>query len=202
MDHELKSSNVAPSCKEGIKNLLCFYVSYVKVRENLESAIAKYKIEHPVCNDSQSKLWTETGVFCWPTLLILSPDARPLLVLIGEKVKDKLFAFVKVALEYFNQDGRVKFDGGSLHQPDDLKSDREPTKPLDRLSFPGKVAAHGTKLFVADSGNNRVLAVGRDTGLVEQGKFVIFRDDDIVGFSFLNYLFNTWDHAWHSDNLL
>ncbi|KAK7040808.1 NHL repeat-containing protein 2 [Halocaridina rubra] len=43
-----------------------------RVSANIEAAIQKYDIHHPVVNDSQAKLWKHLGISCWPTLLILA----------------------------------------------------------------------------------------------------------------------------------
>ena len=52
-----------------------------KKTSNIKHAIARYGIKHPVVNDSDSKLWEEWNIHCWPTLVLLGPNLQVSLLL-------------------------------------------------------------------------------------------------------------------------
>lgn len=42
-----------------------------KDSKNIQSAVQRYQITHPVVNDPNSSMWMDLKIKCWPTLLIL-----------------------------------------------------------------------------------------------------------------------------------
>ena len=50
----------------------------------LRQAVIRYEIKHAVLNDNEFKFWGSMGVNCWPTIMIFSPDAKPLFKATGE----------------------------------------------------------------------------------------------------------------------
>lgn len=38
---------------------------------NVEAAVKRYEITHPVVNDHDDHLWTALGICCWPTLAVI-----------------------------------------------------------------------------------------------------------------------------------
>ncbi|XP_042232801.1 NHL repeat-containing protein 2-like isoform X2 [Homarus americanus] len=127
-------------------------------------------------------MWTELGIACWPTLLILGPDASPLFVLVGEGHSDRLQLYVDTAVRYFSSSGR-------------LSKTAVPLAPLKHyqatgslLLYPGKVAVHPGGLIVSDSGHNKILltdfegSVTKVIGSGEQG----FTDGSFAVASFNN----------------
>ena len=42
----------------------------------LRAAILRYDIRHPVCNDKEFELWSENGVNCWPTVIVIGPHGK------------------------------------------------------------------------------------------------------------------------------
>lgn len=38
---------------------------------NVEAAVKRYEITHPVVNDANETMWTELGICCWPTVCII-----------------------------------------------------------------------------------------------------------------------------------
>ena len=77
-----------------------------KSSTNILSAVLRYDIRHPVVNDSEAKLWHTLSVQCWPTLVVVSPEGKILLSLIGEGHRDTLLQFVGSALNFYKQKGR------------------------------------------------------------------------------------------------
>lgn len=122
-----------------------------KSEAQVEHAIHRYNIEHPICNDKSLSLWNNLGVTCWPTLLLLSPSGAPIHVFIGEGHTAFLFEFVQTAIKYFKDLGELK-EGRiprSIHGKAGGSS----------LKYPGKLALYKQYLAISDSGNNRVVIV-------------------------------------------
>ncbi len=71
--------------------------------DSVASACARHDIRHPVVNDSGAVWWREMDIACWPTLVVLDPSARPVLVLVGEGHGQVLQRFVRVALEQYDK---------------------------------------------------------------------------------------------------
>uniref|UniRef100_A0A4W3I6Z9 NHL repeat containing 2 n=1 Tax=Callorhinchus milii TaxID=7868 RepID=A0A4W3I6Z9_CALMI len=132
-----------------------------KLLQNIQNAVLRYNITHPVVNDADAKLWHELNVTCWPTLIILGPRGNILFTLIGEGQKEKLFSFISVTLKYYKEKGEI-----SDH---DIKSklyrDSLPPSPL---LFPGKIAVDnsGDRLAIADSGHHRILITKKNGGIL------------------------------------
>lgn len=55
-----------------------------KVSSNIENAVKRYGITHPVVNDSEALMWNEMGIQCWPTIVVVGPDGRILQTFIGK----------------------------------------------------------------------------------------------------------------------
>ncbi|XP_030382809.1 NHL repeat-containing protein 2 [Scaptodrosophila lebanonensis] len=127
---------------------------------NILSASLRYGITHPILNDYRSKLWRAIGIRCWPSMLVLSPNGNPMLLLMGEGHQKFLQEFIGVALAHF--DRKQKIDHCSL--PLQISSD---LRPASNLRFPSKIARSPQGRYaVADAGNNRVV-VFSDCGVVE-----------------------------------
>ena len=77
-----------------------------KSSTNILSAVLRYDIKHPVVNDSEAKLWHTLSVQCWPTLVVVGPEGKILLSLVGEGHRDILLQFVGSALKFFKQKGK------------------------------------------------------------------------------------------------
>jgi len=56
-----------------------------RLNSNIENAVCKYGITHPVVNDSEAVMWRELGIQCWPTVVIISPTGQLLAQFIGMK---------------------------------------------------------------------------------------------------------------------
>ncbi|XP_064177316.1 NHL repeat-containing protein 2 isoform X1 [Anguilla rostrata] len=125
-----------------------------KVLRNVESAVLRYDITHPVVNDGEARLWQELEVSCWPTLAILGPRGNLLFSLVGEGHRERLFLFAAAALKHYGTKGELRDrDIGIRLYRDSL--------PPSILSFPGKVTVDrsGKSLVVADTGHHRVLVL-------------------------------------------
>ncbi|XP_073774669.1 NHL repeat-containing protein 2 isoform X2 [Danio rerio] len=131
-----------------------------KVLQNVQSAVLRYDINHPVVNDSDARLWQELEVSCWPTLLLLGPRGNLLFSLVGEGHREHLFLFTAAALKHYREQGLLKDHNVGIKLYRD-------SLPPSILSFPGKIAIDpsGKQLAIADTGHHRVLVVS-NTGQV------------------------------------
>lgn len=118
---------------------------------SLRSAVQRNRIEHPVINDADFRIWQEYGIRAWPTLIFLDPSGMVLGKHEGEAPADALIATVRDLVQKYDDYGMID------------RSPIEPLAPLEiphsSLAFPGKVLAHAEsgRLFIADSGHDRVV---------------------------------------------
>jgi len=122
-----------------------------KSEAQLEHALQRYRIEHPVCNDKALRLWNRLGITCWPTLLVLAPSGTPIHIFMGEGHTEFIAEYLDIAVQYFRESGEL----GERKIP---RSVRRKTQG-SLLKYPGKIILHQEFLVVSDSGNNRVLLI-------------------------------------------
>jgi DNA-binding beta-propeller fold protein YncE len=108
--------------------------------------------------DSEMRIWSAYAVRSWPTLVIIRPDGTLAAVAPGEPDPSMLESFVRKQLDEARADGTLGAKLPLLHLA------RGPDAPL---SFPGKVAAGGGRIFVADSGHHRVLVLDENGACVD-----------------------------------
>jgi hypothetical protein len=122
---------------------------------NLREAVLRYRIEHPVVNDRDFKVWERFGGRAWPTLMFIDPEGRVIGKHEGELPFEQFDPVVSGMLKEFE-------DRGLLHgtaSPIALEEIREPARTL---SFPGKVLATADSLFIADTNHHRIVSAGFD----------------------------------------
>ena len=136
-----------------------------KVSENIENAVRRHEIHHPVVNDADIVLWNTLGVTCWPTLVILSPTGQLLHYITGEGHGEELQLFVDTAMEYYRGAGRLS--GAALPTPGSV-GEREGVGESCVLKYPGKVwcGREEGRLYVSDTGHHRVVVLECETGAV------------------------------------
>lgn len=123
--------------------------------ENLQQAVRRCELEHPVVNDADFRVWQEYACRAWPTLMFIDPEGKVIGKHEGELAFDEFDRLV----------GRMvaEFDGQGLltREPTDFGRVEEAERPL---SFPGKALAdaEGGRLFIADSNHNRIVVAGLD----------------------------------------
>lgn len=125
---------------------------------NIRTATHRLHIHHPVVNDRHFRTWRAYNVSAWPTVVLVSPDGKIIGMHAGEFTFED-FDKVIYALEQV-------YDKAGMLDRTPLNFPLDPEPPTDSpLRFPGKVLADpsGGRLFIADTGNNRVL-VARVTG--------------------------------------
>ena len=130
--------------------------------KNITDAVLRYGIEHPVVNDRDHKLWDRFDISSWPSLRIIDPEGYVVAGHSGEidfETLDKLF---KKWIPYYRKKGLL--DETPVHF--NREADRAADTPL---RFPGKVLAdpEQNRLFIADSGHNRIVITKPDGTLLD-----------------------------------
>ena len=133
-----------------------------KDTQNITDAVLRYKIEHPVVNDSELVVWKRFGIRAWPTLLLIDPQGYAVWADSGESTFAELDAVMKKALPFYRKKGLLDERPVAF----ELEADKAESTPL---RFPGKVLAdaEGNRLFIADSNHNRIVVTRLDGSLLE-----------------------------------
>jgi len=142
--------------------------------KNIEDAVLRYEIEHPIVNDAQHKIWQAYGVQSWPTLMVIDPEGNLVAGNSGEIDFDSLDKFFKKVMPYYKRKGLLdttplRFELASF------------TASPTPLKYPGKVLADekSGRLFIADSNHNRIVITSLDGKLQDViGSGQIGADDD------------------------
>ena len=131
--------------------------------ENIRQAVLRYGIEHAVVNDWAMDLWQQYAVRAWPTLILIDPDGKVVGSKSGEGVFEPFDRAVAQLIQEFEAAG--KLDRTPLARR--LERDRGPA-PL--FAFPGKVLADEAtgRLYIADSGHNRLVVASLDDYAIEE----------------------------------
>jgi len=144
-----------------------------KESDNIQQAILRYGIEHPVVNDNKFQIWQQYGVNAWPTLVLIDTDGYVVGEISGEGVFDTLDKYIGELV------AKAKADGKLNETP--LKLALERAKFADTpLLYPGKVLADAAsnRLFIADSNHNRIVISSLDGKLIDTaGSGQIGQDD-------------------------
>jgi thiol-disulfide isomerase/thioredoxin/sugar lactone lactonase YvrE len=119
----------------------------------LQKAINRYHIRHPVANDPKFQLWRAYGVKAWPSILCIDPEGYVVGALRGEGRRKQLDELISKHIDI----AEAKFILDYTPVPVTLRPEKK-----SMLSFPGKVVATKTSLYIADSGRNRVLETHHD----------------------------------------
>ncbi|MGI9584820.1 MAG: thioredoxin-like domain-containing protein [Acidimicrobiia bacterium] len=140
--------------------------------ENLKDIVQRYGVIHPVVNDKNFEIWETWGVSAWPTVALIDPTSRAVGTRSGEGVYDALKPIIASLVAEFDGQGAISREPIPLAP----EADSAPERPL---SYPGKVLAQDGRLWVADTGHNRVLEVDPSSGdvLAAYGSGVRGSDD-------------------------
>ena len=127
---------------------------------NVEKAVRRYQLEHPVINDGQFQIWQQYSCRAWPTLMFIDPKGNVVGKHEGEMSFEAFDGLISQMVAEYESDGTLD------HRP--MPSGyRQPTDT--HLSFPGKVLADGPgdRLFIADTNHNRIVITSLD-GVLRQ----------------------------------
>ncbi len=175
----------------------------------IEKAIARYGIRHPVVNDREFQVWNEYGAHAWPTFALIDPEGYLVGMASGEGKRAVLDQAVDTLLLHHSAKGTLKPHPQPPPQP--VRSD-------GLLRFPGKLdLSPGNRMLVSDSGHHRIALldwnesapskarlqtlIGGESPGFEDGAFETarFRDPQGVRFDPRNpdiaYVTDTGNHA-------
>ncbi len=119
----------------------------------LQKAINRYHIQHPVANDPAFQVWRAYGIKAWPSVIFIDPEGYVVGVLRGEGRRKQLDELIS----QHTQSAREK---GVLRESKTVLAPRP--EPSTTLSFPGKVLVTRASLYIADSGRNRIVETHHD----------------------------------------
>ncbi len=133
-----------------------------KETKNIEEAVMRYEIEHPVINDANSVLFRKFGATGWPAVRIIDPEGYFIGGEGGEIPFEAFDAFFKRAIPVYAKRGSL--EETPLHF--ELAAKKAASTPL---RFPGKVLADekSGRLFITDSNHNRIVVTDLDGKLLE-----------------------------------
>jgi thiol-disulfide isomerase/thioredoxin/DNA-binding beta-propeller fold protein YncE len=136
-----------------------------QVKENIEKAIERYEINHPVVVDEDMKIWQRYGINAWPTIVIIDPKGNIVYKQSGEGQQEYIEDVIDILLERYKPNKKPLRFGK--------------VRKRQGLAFPSKISLSNNRLAISDSNNNRILIVSLD-GEIEEviGGKKGFKDGD------------------------
>jgi DNA-binding beta-propeller fold protein YncE len=118
----------------------------------VRKAMMRYKIDHPVINDADKKIWNAYNIQSWPSLVLIDPEGY----VVGGLAAERAYEQLDKAISYLV---RVHKSRGTLSARALKFAPVSKGEKRGPLYFPGKVLADsaGKRLFIADSTNNRIV---------------------------------------------
>ena len=117
--------------------------------EHVRNVISRHHIRHPVLHDPDYRLWQRFGIHSGPALCVIDTQGCIVGSVSGTGNRNKL---ERIITSLFARSRKPAMKGAGLCV---LKPVSEPTRPL---CFPDKILATENRIYIADSGHNRVLA--------------------------------------------
>ena len=127
-------------------------------RNNIEQAVRRYEISHPVLVDKQMTVWQKYDVSGWPTIVIIDPSGTIVYKQSGEGQKEVIEDTIDVLLEKYGKSG----DFAKVP----IKITRHIPQDKTTLSYPGKLSISNGKVAISDSNHNRIVVTDM-TGKIE-----------------------------------
>lgn len=129
--------------------------------DSIRDAIRRYGLEHPVINDPEFAVWHAFGANAWPTLVLIDPAGN----LVGGHAGEGVYALFQPILKSLHEE----FSASGLLRPLPIPLALDSAPAAAVLSYPGKALAdaRSERLYVADSGNNRVIVSTLDGALLK-----------------------------------
>ena len=169
--------------------------------KNIQSAISRYEIEHPVVVDQKMQIWQSYGVQAWPTIIILDPSGNVIYHQSGEARYEEISDTIDVLLETNQRKGTLAKEHFKIH--------KKTTSSQNSISFPGKISiSKSGKIALSDSNHNRILVldssgnilhkIGSGAAGLADGSFVsakFFRPQGIVWDEEVLFVADTENHA-------
>ncbi len=126
---------------------------------HLRQSINKYRVAYPVVHDPELQLWHIYSMKNRPTQILIDRDGYIVGSLSGAGKLDRLEQVIRYQC------------GKRSRIPPRVPSSSRPGRvsaASGTLSFPGRLAVSGSKLFIADSGHNRILVASHSGVILRQ----------------------------------
>lgn len=175
-------------------------------RKNIEQAVARYEISHPVIVDKKMTVWNKFGVTGWPTIAIVDPNGTLVYRQSGEGQRDMIEDTIDVLLEKHAKSHTL------AREP--IKIVKTVQKNSATLSFPGKISISNNRIAISDSNHNRVIitdlsgkilhTIGSGKAGLQDGNFseaLFFRPQGVAWKDDLIFVADTENHALRKINL-
>ncbi len=120
-----------------------------RMAKNIELAIKRHDIRHPVANDAGFVVWQQYNVNAWPTLVLIDTQGNVITQLTGEGHRQQLNHLIQEQITLAQQKG--------IYQPRPIKLKVDQSSRSGTLAFPGKVLATKDKLYISDSGHHQIV---------------------------------------------
>lgn len=118
-------------------------------KNNIEQAVRRYEITHPVLVDRKMTIWQKFDVAGWPTIVIIDPQGIVIYKQSGEGQREAIEDTIEVLLEKHGRNGTLsKVPARVKHKVHDDET---------ILSYPGKVAISEDRIAISDSNHNRII---------------------------------------------
>ena len=126
-----------------------------KVKDNLQKAVQRYELGHPVVNDEDFQVWQQYACRAWPTLMFIDPLGKVIGKHEGELSYEQFDTLMSQMVTEFDE-------AGILDRT--LVTFVRDAAPDSDLFFPGKVEADADsdRLFISDSNHNRIIVATLD----------------------------------------
>jgi DNA-binding beta-propeller fold protein YncE len=130
--------------------------------DNIRHAVLRYDLQHPILVDNDLALWSAYRIRAWPSFVLIDPVGYVAAQASGEDPFTMFDDAIASMTQAFDEEGLLEREPMKF----DLVRDRTAGAAL---SYPGKVEADaaGKRLFVSDSGHNRIVVFRPDGEITE-----------------------------------
>ena len=129
-------------------------------RSHVLKAINKYQINHTLVHDPEKQLWNMYGVKAWPTQVLIDREGLVLGSMAGDGKLAQLDLVIRNQIDK-NQVDKNQVDKNTRLDPltpaPVMKYRSRETPKV--LSFPGRIITANDRLYISDSGHNRILVL-------------------------------------------
>ncbi len=117
--------------------------------QNIQAAMLRHRVSHPVVVDSEHELWETYGVKAWPTLVLIDAEGYLRETLPGETSQEDLIERIEALLVEAREKKTLATTA--------LKIPPSSSKHEGVLKNPGKVLVQPDRIYIADTGHHRIV---------------------------------------------
>ncbi len=118
-----------------------------RTASHIRKVITRYEISHPIINDHDQRLTKLYGVR-QQTLVVIDTNGNITGATSGQNKRHKLDKAIGILLNRVTK---------SASRPCAVSTSQKSREPSRTLAFPGRIHATDNRIFIADSGHNRIL---------------------------------------------